>query len=125
MNRRLADCWLRSFPFFWQHHLEKPSWPRNEEEKLPRLLQLAQPRVSGCLFAAGSFAGPRRGSLAASLPVLVAGSGGVSALRWGSGDVTEELPHHVSELCCPFNLEFGLVGMQLHELMPVWSLGVV
>lgn len=49
MNRILADCWLRSFPFFWQHHLEKPSWPRNEEEKLPRLLQLAQPRVSGCL----------------------------------------------------------------------------
>lgn len=53
MNRDRADCWLRSFPCFWQHHLEQASWPRKEEEeeeKLPRLLQLVQPRVSGCLF---------------------------------------------------------------------------
>lgn len=76
-------------------------------------------------LSAGSFAGLRRGSLARSLPVSVAGSGGVSVPRCQSGDFTEELPPYVSELHCSFILELGLVWLQLHEVTPVWSLDVL
>lgn len=121
----MADCWLLSFPFFWQHHLEEPSWPRNEEEKLPQLLQLAQPHVSGYLFVCWLLCWFPLSSLARSLPVSVAGSGGVSVPRCQSGDFVEELPPYVSELHCSFILELGLVWLQLHEVTPVWSLGVL